>query len=36
MGDEAFDEVFKMVAEEKMRRVAGGKPLDPHTTVARL
>lgn len=28
MGDEAFDVVFRAVAEEKMRRTAGGKPLN--------
>lgn len=37
MGEEAFDVVFQAVAEEKMRRVAGGKPRDRHDdVVARL
>lgn len=37
MGEEAFDVVFQAVAEEKMRRVAGGKPRDHRDdVVARL
>lgn len=28
MSDEAFDVVFRVVAEEKMRRATGGKPLN--------
>lgn len=36
MGEEEFDIIFRAIAEEKMRRVAGGQPLDQHNVVARL
>jgi hypothetical protein len=36
LSPEKFDVVFRKVAEEKMRRVAGGEPLDPTMVTASL